>query len=206
MNNNSNQIKKLNLTTKENKEAIQIKPILSNNDDESDNPLLSDKSLQVLRIELNRSNTIFLYYRIYPKKDSPKYPPSKTALFFFFDDNNTINEKFLWMHLSLAGEISSIDFGKYLNKKGCKKKRKLVNFAIVLFSEETGLRQLMDRINMQIKINNFIERKKSGQEIALDYDIGDADNINEDGEMEEEDEEEDEDGFVEVKGNSKLYA
>jgi len=173
---------------------------------DEENPLSSDKTLQVLRIEINRSKTVFLYYRIYPKKDSNKYPTEKTALFFFFDDNEVINEKFLQMYISLAGEITSIDFGKYLNKKGCKKKRKLVNFAIVLFSEEKSLKNLMMRTEMQVKINNFIEKKKSGQEIVLNYDIGDTNNINEEGDfIEEEDVEEDEDGFIEVNPNSKSF-
>jgi len=174
------------------------------NDNENDNPLVSDKSLQVLRIELNRSNTVFLYYRIYPKKDSEKYPQEKTALFFFFDDTETVTEKFLQLYLSIAGEITRIDFGKYLNKKGCKKKRKLVKFAIVVFDEEKSLKKLMMRTDMQIKINALIEKKKSGQEVALSYDIGNTDNINEEGDMEEEVEEEDEDGFVEVNANSNI--
>ena len=60
------------------------------------------------------------------------------------------------------------------------------------------------RTDMQIKINALIEKKKSGQEVALSYDIGNTDNINEEGDMEEEVEEEDEDGFVEVNANSNI--
>jgi hypothetical protein len=173
--------------------------------DDAENPLLNDKSLQVLRIELNRAKTIFLYYRIYPKKDSLKYPTEKTALFFFFEDNETVTEKFLQMYLSIAGEINRIDFGKYLNKKGCKKKRKLVNFAIVLFNEEGSLNRLMRRTDMQIKINGFIEKKRSGQEVALSYDIGNTKNVDDEGEWQDAGEEdEDEDGFVQVNANRKF--
>lgn len=165
-----------------------------------DNPLVNDKSLQVLRIEINRSKTVFLYYRVYPQKDSKKYPQNRSALFFFFDDEDVVNEKFIRTYLSIAGEITQVDFGKYLNKKGCKKKRKLVKFAIVVFSDEDGLKQVMDRVEMQIGINNVIEKRRAGREVTLNYNIENAENLDEDGEEIEEndEEEEDEDGFVEI--------
>ena len=134
--------------------------------EDNENPLQEDKSLNVLRIEKNKHNTIFLYYKQYPKKDSSKFPTEQTAIFFYFDTEN-VNEKFLNEYLNIAGDIQSISFGKYLNKKGCKKKRRVVQFAIVTFKEESTLQTILNRNDFQIQINNYIEQKRG---LRLEYD------------------------------------
>lgn len=154
--------------------------------------------LNCIRIEHNKFTTLILYYKKYPKA-SKKFPEDKTAIVFYFDKEN-INEKILQTYLSVAGSIESIDFGQYFNKKGSKNKRKIVYFAIVLFNETTGLKNLLNQYEIQVKINNFLENKKN-RTVQLDYNpLNDENELNE--------EEIDEDGFVKVKkqGHSNRFS
>ena len=153
-----------------------------------ENELSQDKSLQCVRIEINTHVTCFLYYKTYPKANSERFPQDRTAIIFFFDDAN-VNEKFLWTYISLIGQIDDLELGSYINKKGSRKKRKVVNFALVKFLEEESLQSFLNRFETQLKINNFLEQKKN-RNINLDYDpLKDE---------EYEEEEVDEEGFVTV--------
>jgi hypothetical protein len=158
-----------------------------------DDNLENDKSLQIIRIEKNKSLTIFLYYKPYPPKDNSKFDHERTIILFYFEAEY-VNEKFLKEYLSLAGDIESINFGKYLNKKGCKKKRRVVQFAVVTFHNKSAVQCILDRTNFQLKVNDLIERKRGG--LSLEYDPTRLDGV--------EDAEVDEDGFVKVSGNSKI--
>jgi hypothetical protein len=156
---------------------------------EEENVLKSDKSLQCVRVEINSHVTIFLYYKIYPKTESKRFPQDKTSIFFFFDNEN-VNDIFFKTYISLIGQIDEVEIGSYINKKGSKKKRRVVNFAIVKFMEEESLTSLMDRYKTQMKINEFLETRRN-RKINLSYDpLADE---------EEQENEVDEDGFVEVK-------
>jgi hypothetical protein len=97
-------------------------------------------------------------------------------------------------------EITKIDLGFYFNKKGCKKKRKPVNFAIIQFKQENGITKLFDIINMQKKINENIYRIKS-HKTTLDYNPLDGDEEGSDFEGKQENKI-DEDGFVTVRKNT----
>jgi len=157
----------------------------------SDMEELQDKNLQCVRVEINSHVTVFLYYKKYPKSDSKKYPQDRSAIVFFFD-HEKVDEKFLWTYLSLIGQIDDLEIGSYINRKGCKKKRRVVNFAIVKFLEEDSLVSFLDRYQTQMKINNFLENKKN-RNINLDYDP-----LKDNFEDEFEEEEVDEEGFVTV--------
>ena len=157
---------------------------------EEDDELILDKSLQCLRMEINTHLTVFLYYKIYPKADSKKFPQNLTAIFFYFDNEN-INEKFFKTYISLIGEIDTIEIGSYINRKGSKKKRKVVNFAIVKFLDEDSLKSLINRHATQMTINYFLEMKKN-RNVQLSYDpLADEQDL--------EEEEADPEGFVTVK-------
>ena len=108
-------------------------------------------------------------------------------------DTEFVNQKFLKEYLSLAGEIESISFGKYLNKKGSKNKRRVVQFAIITFQKKASFDVLLDRSNFQLQINSFVERKRGG--LSLDYDPANLEKPdNQDGL--------DDDGFIKVTPNS----
>ena len=152
---------------------------------------LQDKNLQCIRVEINSHVTVFLYYKKYPKPDSKKFPQERSAIVFYFDSGDYVNEKFIWTYFSLAGQVEDVELGSYINKKGSKKKRRVVNFAIVKFVEEEDLQGLLNRYEMQMKINSFLETRKN-RNVNLDYDpLKDVE--------EEEEEEVDSEGFVEVK-------
>jgi hypothetical protein len=162
-------------------------------DKEYEEAPVEDKNLQCIRIEINSHVTVFLYYKKYPKVDSKKFPQDKSAIIFYFD-NEHVNDKFLWTYLSLVGQVEDIELGSYINKKGNKKKRRVVNFAIVKFLEEESLGLFLNRYETQIKINNFIENRKN-RNVNLDYDpMKDEEEI--------EEEEVDEDGFVTVRSDA----
>ena len=157
---------------------------------EAEDELTLDKSLQCLRMEINTHVTVFLYYKIYPKADSVKFPQTLSAIFFYFD-NEHINEKFFKTYISLIGGIDTIEIGSYINRKGSKKKRRVVNFAIVKFLSEESLTSLINRHTTQMTINSFLELRKN-RNVQLSYDpLGD--------EQEPVEEEIDADGFVTVK-------
>jgi hypothetical protein len=162
--------------------------------EEDDNTLSSDKSLHCLRVEINRHTIIFLYYKIYPKANSEKFPQDKSAIFFFFDNKN-VDEKFFHYYISLAGQIDNVEFGNYINKRGSSSKRRIINFAIVKFYESDSLVLLLNRFDMQLKINNFIEKSKNR---TVDLSYNPLENLDEEGD-EIDEIGPDADGFVEVK-------
>src|SRR5690242_9385276 len=98
-----------------------------------DQEITNDSSLQILRIEKSRSQTVFLYFKRYPVQPSSKFDPERTLIFFYFEPSQ-VNESFLKEYFSnVIGEIKSLSFGKYLNKKGSKAKRRLTYFSIITF-------------------------------------------------------------------------
>ena len=155
--------------------------------------LENDKTLQIIRIERNKSQTIFLYYKPYPRKENSKFDSERSIIVFYFD-TEFVNEKFLKEYLSLAGDIESISLGKYLNKKGSKNKRRVVQFAVITFIEKEALETINDRTNFQLLVNSLIERKRGG--LSLDYDPTKLEAV-EGGEVDDE-------GFVKVTGNGKF--
>jgi hypothetical protein len=164
-----------------------------NYDLREESELKNDKSLQCIRIELNSHVTVFIYYKIYPKADSKRFPQDRSAILFYFDNEN-INQNFLKTYMSLVGSVDEIDIGSYINRKGSKKKRRVVNFAIVKFVESEHLNSLMNRYETQMKMNKFIENKKN-RKININYDpLNYEDNLDD-----EEEAQVDEDGFVEVR-------
>ena len=60
--------------------------------EDENNTLSLDKSLHCLRIELNRHTTVFLYYKVYPKQNSAKFPQDRSAIFFYFDNQQQLNK------------------------------------------------------------------------------------------------------------------
>ena len=169
--------------------------VIENIEKENENNLeeLQDKNLQCIRVEVNSHVTVFLYYKKYPKVDSKKFPQDRTAIVFYFDAGEYVNEKFIWTYFSLAGQVEDVELGSYINKKGSKKKRRVVSFAIVKFLEEEDLQSLLNRYEMQMKINSYLETRKN-RNVNLDYDpMKDVED--------EEEEEVDEDGFVTVTKN-----
>ncbi len=152
------------------------------------------KNLHFLRIELNSHRTILLYYKPYPKKDSKKYPQNLTSIFFYFDEE--LDEKFFYLYISLIGQIDTVDLGSFFNRKGSKNKRKIVKFAIVKFTEEESLNNLMNQYKTQLSINEYLEKIRH-KDIDINYDpLKDEMGFNTIGEP-------DEDGFVEVKANTR---
>jgi hypothetical protein len=153
-----------------------------------DNDLSQDKSLQCIRIEINSHVTCFLYYKQYPKANSERFPQERTAIIFFFDDTH-VNERFLWTYISLVGQIEDLELGSYINKRGNKKKRRVINFALVKFLEEEFLQSFLNRYETQVKINDYVELKRN-RNVNLDYDPLKDEEV--------EEEELDEEGFVTV--------
>ena len=159
-----------------------------------DGNIENDKSLQIIRIEKNKTLTIFLYYKPYPKKDNSKFDSERSIIVFYFDTEH-VNQKFLREYLCLAGDIESMSFGKYLNKKGCKKKRRVVQFAIITFDKKNSIDEMLDRSSLQLKINTLIEKKRGG--LNFDYDPTKLKELETQGDL-------DLDGFVKVTPNSNL--
>lgn len=165
-------------------------------ENDEENFLQNDKTLKCLRIELKRNLTIFLYYKKYPKENSEKFPHERSAIFFYFD-NTHVDEKFFYYYICFAGQIENIEMGNYINRRGSSNKRRIINFAIIKFMEEEYLENLLNRREMQIKINNFIDQMKGR---SADFSFNPLENYDEEG-NEIVDNGPDEEGFVEVKAN-----
>lgn len=156
--------------------------------------ITEDKTLKCLRIEINSYNTVFLYYKQYPKKDSKRFPQSQTAILFYFD--KTLEDKFFYLYMSLIGEIETVELGSYVNRKGSKSKRCVVNFALVKYYDEEALNLLLDQHQSQRLINEFMMNKRN-RKINLSYDPMKDEGDNEEGN--EDDGSVDEEGFTKVK-------
>ena len=156
----------------------------------------NDKNLKCLRIELNSNHSVFLYYKVYPKQDSTRFPQTKSAIFFFFDSEH-VDKHFIKTYISQIGPIDEIEIGNYVNRKGSKKKRKTVFFAIVKFIEEDSLTDLLNQYETQKKINLYIENRRN-RNINLKYNPMDD-------QEEQDDEEIDEEGFIKVTSNRIIY-
>jgi hypothetical protein len=166
---------------------------------DQDDLIQNDKALQCLRIELSAHTTIFLYYKVYPKVGSKRFPQSRTAIIFYFDAEH-IDQQIIKTYIGLAGQIDTVELGSYVNQKGYKnQKGKIVNFAIVKFVEEEGLEKLLSQKSMQVKINEYIEIKRS-RRLQLNYDP-----IKEEDDEFAEEEEEDDEGFIKVTKNGIFY-
>lgn len=87
-----------------------------------------------------------------------------------------------------------MEFGNYINRKGSSSKRRIVNFAIVKFDEKEALENLLNRLDMQLKVNSLIERSKNR---PVDFSYNPLEDLNEQGEDMEE-RQPDADGFMEV--------
>jgi len=90
-----------------------------------------------------------------------------------------------------------VEFGYYINRKGASSKRRVINFAIVKFDEKEALDNLLNRLDMQLKVNALIERSKNR---AVDFSYNPLEDFNEQGE-EIEEVKPDSDGFMEVTAN-----
>lgn len=157
---------------------------------------VEDPNLDSLRIEITKSDTVYLYYKQYPK-DSEKFPKNRSYLVFYFN-NELINEKVLQEYFSLIKQPEKIALGQFFNKRGSQKKRKVVYYAIVRFDQPYEI----DKIGFQVKVNEYLENVKN-RKLLVDFNPlkDDATNIydEEDGYGEDE---VDEDGFVTVTANN----
>ncbi len=155
----------------------------------------NDSSLQVVRIELNKHNTIFFYYKPYVKEDSLKFPPGKSILIFYFEPD-LINENIIKEYFSLIGKIDTLSLGNYLNKSGSKKKRRVINFALIKFNKVISTDDL-NKSTFQDKIINYLEERKN-RYVNVNYKLDENklidDDIDEFGKPDEE-------GFFEVKAS-----
>ena len=155
----------------------------------------NDIHLQVVRVEIYRSKTLYFYYKIYNKENSTKFPSDKSILIYYFEPE-IVNETIIREYFSLIATIDKISLGNFLNKSGSKKKRKVVNFALLKFNSSIDSNSI-NKTTFQEKINRYIENKKR-RNLKLDYNLKEDDLENEE---EDEDEKPDSDGFYEVKGN-----
>ena len=90
-----------------------------------------------------------------------------------------------------------MEFGNYINRKGASSKRRVINFAIVKFDEKEALENLLNRFDMQLKINALIERSKNR---SVDFSYNPLQDLDEQG-QEMEEKKPDADGFMEVTAN-----
>ena len=165
--------------------------------------------LQCLKIQVNSHITEFLYYQRYPKKNNEKYDPKLCALVYYF--NESLDDKFFYLYLSLMGQIDEIFFGSFFghnNKIKIKSKKedtspKIIHFAIVKYLEEESLNILLDNKQAQMLINNYLYNERNVK-IDFQYDLlEDEKNLIDSDEKEEKNKKKNiEEDFVLVKGNT----
>jgi hypothetical protein len=156
---------------------------------------LEDPNINTVRIEITRVETVYLYYKQYPK-ESDKFPKDRSLLVFYFN-NELVTEKVLYEYFSLVKKPEKIALGSFFNKKGSKKKRKVVYYAIVRFEEPITI----DKTDFQIKINEYLETHKN-RKLLVEFNPlrEDNDNIYDDENFGKD--EVDEDGFITIKANN----
>lgn len=151
------------------------------------------KNLKCLRVEENSHRIIFLYYKQYPKENSTRFPQKLSAIFFYFDIE--LDEKFFYLYCSLVGQVDEVELGSFFNRRGSKNKRKIVNFAIVKYTEEDSLKNLLDQHETQRKVNDYLENQRN-RRINLHYDPLKSDEEDNNGKP-------DDDGFITIRRKKK---
>jgi hypothetical protein len=156
-----------------------------------------DPKLSIIKIEITKTEIVYLHYKQYPKPDSEKFPQDRSFLVFYFN-KELINEDVLFEYFGLISKPEKIALGSFFNKKGSKRKRKIVYYAIIRFPESLEI----DKIDFQLKVNEYLENKKH-RKLLVDFNplkedtfnnIYDEDDFNQD--------EVDEDGFTKVQANN----
>lgn len=151
----------------------------------------SCSDLQVIRIEITKHNTIYLYYRPY-LKDSKNFPDNYSFIIFYFDHEITCKD-IIKEYFNLISKVDKISLGSFINKYGSIKKRRTVNYALLKFKDKI---HNINRKEFQDKVTNYIENNKN-KKVKLDFNINEVysiDSLNQD--------DVDEDGFVEVKASN----
>ena len=197
-NNNKKQKKRIKKKKGDKKESETEKKL-----DIEDSP-----KLQCLKIQVNSHITEFLYYQRYPKKNNEKYDPKLCALVYYFNEN--LDDKFFYLYFSLMGQIDEIFFGSFFghntkiksNTKKDDSSPKLIHFAIIKYLEEESLNILLDNMQAQKLINNYLYNERNVK-LDFQYDLLEDNNIAELDQNEEKNKKKNiEEDFVLVKGNT----
>ena len=198
--NNNNKIDK--------KKSKRKKEIKQNIKEENNSDIENTPKLQCLKIQVNSHITEFLYYKRYPKNNNEKYDPKLCALVYYF--NETLDDKFFYLYFSLMGQIDEIFFGSFFGhnnkiKSNIKKDDstpKLIRFAIIKYLEEESLNILLDNMQAQKLINNYLYNERNVK-LDFQYDLLEDNNIAELDKNEEKNKKKNiEEDFVLVKGNT----
>jgi len=155
----------------------------------------SDPSLSTLRIEITRTDTVHFYYKPYPKQ-SKQFPQERSYLVFYMN-NELINESVLYEYFSLIKAPDKVSLGSFFNKKGSKKKQRIIYYAIVRFEEPYTI----DSKDFQVKVNEYLETVKN-RRLCIDFNPLKEDQNNVYDEEGFGEDQVDEDGFVEIKANN----
>ena len=198
--NNNNKIDK--------KKSKRKKEVKQNIKEENNSDIENTPKLQCLKIQVNSHITEFLYYKRYPKNNNEKYDPKLCALVYYF--NETLDDKFFYLYFSLMGQIDEIFFGSFFGhnnkiKSNIKKDDstpKLIHFAIIKYLEEESLNILLDNMQAQKLINNYLYNERNVK-LDFQYDLLEDNNIAELDQNEEKNKKKNiEEDFVLVKGNT----
>ena len=198
--NNNNKIDK--------KKSKRKKEVKQNIKEENNSDIENTPKLQCLKIQVNSHITEFLYYKRYPKNNNEKYDPKLCALVYYF--NETLDDKFFYLYFSLMGQIDEIFFGSFFGhnnkiKSNIKKDDstpKLIHFAIIKYLEEESLNILLDNMQAQKLINNYLYNERNVK-LDFQYDLLEDNNIADLDQNEEKNKKKNiEEDFVLVKGNT----
>lgn len=154
------------------------------------------KSMKVVRVEVNKNQTVHLYFQRY-NKVSEQFPSNRSFLIYYFDES--VDKDFLTEYLSLLDQkIDKISLGEFLNQKGSKKKRRIVYYALVRFKKEITIND----IDFQLKINDYLENVKN-RNLTIDFvPLKESISINNVFDPINEVEDIDEDGFTTITANN----
>lgn len=154
------------------------------------------KSMKVVRIEVNKNQTVHLYFQKY-NKVSEQFPSNRSYLIYYFDES--VDKDFLKEYLSLLDQMpDKISLGEFLNQKGSKKKRKIIYYALVRFKREIEIND----IDFQLKINDYLENVKN-RNLTIDFvPLKETVSINNVFDPNNEVEDVDEDGFTTITANN----
>lgn len=120
---------------------------------------INDKSLKVVRIELTKSITIHFYYMKYINESSTKFLKGRSLILYYFSNQDIINEKVIKEYFSLIGTIKKVGIGSFINKEGSRKKRGIVNYALIQYEKDL-VEDDVDVAKFQLKINKYLENIK----------------------------------------------
>jgi hypothetical protein len=122
-------------------------------------------SYHIIKFPRGKEKHDFYYYKQFddtcPKSSLVTVDPTRSVYICSFTQE--LEEGFVKKYMGLAGHIQSVYIGIYKHRKGNKKKRRTIFYAIVTYKTEQGLQNCLNSDSIQHKIDNLRQVGKFGK-------------------------------------------